>query len=101
MLEAAIDANAPLQDEMDNNTGPVDSDEEKDAIVAAITRWCPQPLEKNVMVPIRRKYQYIRLKEVLSTALGGSRGRGLFAVGDAGARGSVSVTENEAAGRFR
>lgn len=66
--------------------------------MAAIARSCPQPLEKNIMVPTQRKYQYVRMKEMLSNALAGSRGRGLFAVGDAGVRGSVSATETETAG---
>ncbi|KAI9783612.1 MAG: Dcp1p-Dcp2p decapping enzyme complex alpha subunit [Peltula sp. TS41687] len=95
--KAAIDANAPLQDDLENNGGPVDSDEEKDAIMAAIARSCPQPLESNIMVPTQRKYQYVRMKEMLSNALAGSRGRGLFAVGDAGARGSLSAVEPESA----
>lgn len=69
--------------------------------MAAIARSCPQPLEKNIMVPTQRKYQYVRMKEMLSNALAGSRGRGLFAVGDTAARGSVvSATETEAAGEF-
>ena len=89
-LEAAIDANAPLQDELDSNSGPVDSDEEKDAIMAAIVRSRPQPLEQRIFVPTRRKYQYIRMKGLISGALGGSRGGGLFSTGDSAARGFFS-----------
>lgn len=101
IIEAAIDANAPLQDELENNAGPVDSDEERDAIMAAVARSCPQPLEKSIMVPTQRKYQYVRMKEILSNALAGSRGQGLFAVGDSGARGSVSAaTDTEATGEL-
>lgn len=99
-VEAAIDANAPLQDDLENNGGPVDSDEEKDAIMAAIARSCPQPLEKNIMVPTQRKYQYVRMKEMLSNALAGSQGRRLFAVGDTGVRASMSATETETTGEF-
>ncbi len=80
--EAAIDANAPLQDDFDINAGPVDSDEEKDAIMAAIARSRPQPVERHVFIDTRRKYQYVRMKEMLSNALGGSRGGGLFSIGE-------------------
>ncbi|KAE8416819.1 mRNA capping enzyme, catalytic domain-containing protein [Aspergillus pseudocaelatus] len=79
--KAAIDANAPLQDDMDNN-GPVDSDEEKDAVMAAITRSHPQPIITHTLISTKKKYQYVRIKEMLSHALGGARGGGLFSTGD-------------------
>ncbi|KAH0561955.1 hypothetical protein GP486_003340 [Trichoglossum hirsutum] len=82
--KAAIDANAPLQDDLDTNAGPVDSDEEKESIMAAIARSRPQPLEQRILVPTRRKYQYVRMKEMLSNALGGTRGGGFFSGGDMG-----------------
>ncbi|KAI9826306.1 MAG: Dcp1p-Dcp2p decapping enzyme complex alpha subunit [Thelocarpon impressellum] len=97
--KAAIDANAPLQDEMDSNAGPVDSDEEKDAIMAAIARSRPQPLESRIFVPTRRKYQYIRMKGLLSGALGGSRGGGLFSTGDAGPRGMFAGDQASGGGQ--
>ncbi|KAF2100750.1 SCA7-domain-containing protein [Rhizodiscina lignyota] len=75
---AAIDANAPLADDFDTH-GPVDSDEERDTIMAAITRARPQPLVTKAFISTRSKYQYVRLKEMLHNALGGSRGAGLFA----------------------
>ncbi|KAL2005460.1 hypothetical protein VTN00DRAFT_2671 [Thermoascus crustaceus] len=79
--KAAIDANAPLQDDYDNN-GPVDSDEEKEAVMAAIARSRPQPLVTHTLMPTRKKYQYVRMKEMLSHVLGGPRGGGLFSTGD-------------------
>ncbi|KAL2846729.1 mRNA capping enzyme, catalytic domain-containing protein [Aspergillus pseudodeflectus] len=79
--KAAIDANAPLQDDLENN-GPVDSDEEKDAVMAAIARSRPQPMVTHTLISTRKKYQYVRIKEMLSHALGGSRGGGLFSTGD-------------------
>ncbi|OJJ43277.1 hypothetical protein ASPZODRAFT_136492 [Penicilliopsis zonata CBS 506.65] len=79
--KAAIDANAPLQDDLENN-GPVDSDEEREAVMAAITRSNPQPLETHPLISSRRKYQYVRVKEMLSNALGGARGGGLFSTVD-------------------
>ncbi|KAL4800042.1 mRNA capping enzyme, catalytic domain-containing protein [Aspergillus venezuelensis] len=79
--KAAIDANAPLQDDLENN-GPVDSDEEKDAVMAAISRSQPQPLVNHTLISTKKKYQYVRIKEMLSHALGGARGGGLFSTGD-------------------
>ncbi|MCJ1260360.1 Mitochondrial beta-keto-acyl synthase [Lobaria immixta] len=86
--KAAMDANAPLPEDLDN-IGPVDSDEEKDTVMAAISRSRPQPLEQHIFVPTRRKYQLVRMKEMLGNALGG---RGLFggAVGGPAAGGSAS-----------
>lgn len=82
-----MDANAPLPEDIDN-AGPVDSDEEKDAVMAAVARSRPQPLEQHIFVPTRRKYPLVRMKEMLGNALGG---RGIFggAVGGA-AGGSAS-----------
>jgi hypothetical protein len=34
------------------------------------------------LISTRKKYQYVRIKEMLSHALGGSRGGGLFSTGD-------------------
>ncbi|KAL4806456.1 SCA7, zinc-binding domain-containing protein [Aspergillus unguis] len=79
--KAAIDANAPLQDDLENN-GPVDSDEEKDAVMAAISRSQAQPLVSHTLISTKKKYQYVRIKEMLSHALGGARGGGLFSTGD-------------------
>ncbi|KAL6235367.1 hypothetical protein BDW75DRAFT_230332 [Aspergillus navahoensis] len=79
--KAAIDANAPLQDDLENN-GPVDSDEEKDAVMAAISRSQPQPLVAHTLISTKKKYQFVRIKEMLSHALGGTRGGGLFSTGD-------------------
>ena len=76
---AAIDANAPLQDDFELANGPVDSEEERDAVMAAITRAQPQPLATKTLILPRTKYQYVRMKEMLHNALGGSRGSGLFA----------------------
>ncbi|KZF21484.1 3-oxoacyl-synth [Xylona heveae TC161] len=92
--KAAIDANAPLQDEFEA-TGPVDSDEEKDNVMAALARSRPYPMESRILISTRRKYQYVRMKEMLSNALGGSRGSGLFSAGDAGNRG-ISVNGGDA-----
>ncbi|KAK4693439.1 SAGA-associated factor 73, partial [Lecanoromycetidae sp. Uapishka_2] len=72
--KAALSAAAPLLDD-EPNTGPVDSDEEKDAVMAAIARSRPAPLEQHIFVPTTRKYKHIRMKEMLGNALG-ARGAG-------------------------
>ena len=92
--KAALSAAAPLPDD-EPPSGPVDSDEEKDAVMAAIARSRPMPLEQHVFVPTTRKYNQIRVKEMLGNALGvrsaGGSG-GLFgssAAGGGGVRDSV------------
>ncbi|KAL8999077.1 MAG: hypothetical protein Q9169_001965 [Polycauliona sp. 2 TL-2023] len=77
--KAAMDANAPLVDDTDANV-PVDSDEEKDAVMAGLARWRPQPLAQHVFVGCRSKYNRIRVKEALAQALAGQRGSNMFAV---------------------
>ncbi|MCJ1307372.1 hypothetical protein MMC25_001018 [Agyrium rufum] len=88
--KAAIDANAPLLDDTDP-AGPIDSDEEKDLVMAAVARSNPKPLEQHILVPVRRKYAYIRMKEMLSQALSG---RGLFGGGggNGGGGGGIAAT---------
>ncbi|KAI4207486.1 MAG: hypothetical protein LQ346_000531 [Caloplaca aetnensis] len=76
--KAAMDANAPLVDDTDTHA-PVDSDEEKDAVMAGLARWRPQPMAQHVHVSLRRKHQRIRVKEALAQALAGNRGGNLFA----------------------
>ncbi|KAI0851870.1 SCA7, zinc-binding domain-containing protein [Daldinia vernicosa] len=72
--KAALDANAPLEDDDDANAGPVDSDEETAAVMSALARWNPQPvMPPPVFEPIRRTYQLARLREQLHTATNGGR----------------------------
>ncbi|ETI19427.1 hypothetical protein G647_09261 [Cladophialophora carrionii CBS 160.54] len=93
--KAAIDANAPalFEDDMDPTlNGPVDSDEEKDSVMTAISRSLarPQPLVTRELFPIRRKYPLIRLKEMLSNAMSGNRnGTSIFSVPLESARSAV------------
>lgn len=71
-VEAAIDANAPLEDEDEANAGPIDSEEETTAIMTALKTWNPQPLvAQPVIIPIKRRYQLERLKEQLDNATSG------------------------------
>ncbi|KIV95448.1 hypothetical protein PV10_03104 [Exophiala mesophila] len=89
--KAAIDANAPalLEDELDAALGgPIDSDEEKDAVMTSIQRSLsrPQPLVTVPLFPIRQKYRQVRMKELLSNAMSGNRSGGLFSVPPESAR---------------
>ncbi|KAI0481041.1 SCA7, zinc-binding domain-containing protein [Xylariaceae sp. FL0804] len=72
--KAALDANAPLEDDDETNAGPVDSDEETAAVMGALARWNPQPImPQPIFSPIKRKYQLARLHEQLQTATNGGR----------------------------
>ncbi|CUS09908.1 unnamed protein product [Tuber aestivum] len=67
--KAAINAGAPPPDEIEANNILIDSDEETELVMAAVTRSMPQPLERHILVPVRKKYQYVRMKEMLASAL--------------------------------
>ena len=72
--KAAIDANAPLEDEDEANQAAVDSDEETAAVMAALAKWNPQPIvPQPVFAPTKRQYQLARLHEQLQTATNGGR----------------------------
>jgi len=83
-----MDANAPLPDDFEVQ-GNVDSDEERDSIMNAInryyrtdtftgTRTMGAPLATWDQVPVRRRYNYIRLKESIRSALDGVESGKLF-----------------------
>ncbi|KAF1733457.1 hypothetical protein CRV24_007358 [Beauveria bassiana] len=72
--QAALDANAPVPDEDEDNQGPVDSDEETGAVMAALSTWKPKPLvPQPIFAPIKRQYQLARLHEQLQMATNGGR----------------------------
>ncbi|RKF56317.1 SAGA-associated factor 73 [Golovinomyces cichoracearum] len=71
LVEAAIDANAPLEDD-DMMLGPIDSDEELSTVMQGLSNWNPQPaVLPIVQIPIDRKYMRERLREQLSQATNG------------------------------
>ncbi|KAK0385812.1 hypothetical protein NLU13_6989 [Sarocladium strictum] len=83
--KAALDANAPVEDEDETNAGPIDSDEETAAVMSALAHWKPQPLiPQPVFAPIKRQYQLARLHEQLAMATSGGR-TNIFAVQGYGA----------------
>src|SRR3954465_11856242 len=74
-LGSLIDANAPLPEDLEPS-GAVDSDEEKDSIMAALARHRPRPLATYTHVSQRSKYQYIRMRGMIRSALGAPPGGG-------------------------
>ncbi|KAH7125529.1 SCA7, zinc-binding domain-containing protein [Dendryphion nanum] len=74
---AAIDANAPLPEDLEPS-GAVDSDEEKEQIMAALSRYKPRPTATYTHISQRSKYQYIRMTDMFRSALGGSHGGSIF-----------------------
>lgn len=72
--KAALDANAPVEDEDDANNAAVDSDEETAAVMGALAQWNPQPvIPQPTFMPIKRQYQLSRLHEQLQMATNGGR----------------------------
>ncbi|KAI5821026.1 SCA7, zinc-binding domain-containing protein [Pyronema omphalodes] len=67
--KAAINAGNPPPEEIEANALPVDSDEETELVMAAITTHVPQPFEHNLVVPLRKKAQYIRMRDAMASAL--------------------------------
>ncbi|KAF2003168.1 SCA7-domain-containing protein [Amniculicola lignicola CBS 123094] len=74
---AAIDANAPLPEDLEPS-GAVDSDEEKEAIMAALARHRPRPVASYTPVSQQARYQYIRMKDMLRSALGTPQNSSIF-----------------------
>ncbi|RKF55024.1 putative saga complex component [Erysiphe neolycopersici] len=69
--KAAINANAPLEDD-DPTQGPIDSDDELSTVMQGLSNWNPQPaVPPVVQIPIDRKYMRERLREQLSQATNG------------------------------
>lgn len=58
--------------------------------MAAVARSCPQPIERHILVPVRRKYQYVRMREMLAGALKPS-GQSLYPSDTGGATASNSL----------
>lgn len=90
LQKAAFDARAPeAEDEglegEGGAGGQVDWEEERDAVMGAIARsFGGRPLFQPTMVPLRRRYDYNRIRGMLGSALGGGRSDGLFGNGVTG-----------------
>lgn len=69
LTEAALDANAPIEDDDDPNAGPVDSDEEYNAVMSALKNWNPQPVVPQPQLnTLKRETQLARLRQQLDAA---------------------------------
>lgn len=79
LQKAQFDASAPNPDDDSLPSGPVDSEEERDAVMTSIARsWGGQPLFQKTRVPLQAKYTHNRIKGMLQGALGSRGGGGLF-----------------------
>ncbi|KAJ4356379.1 SAGA complex subunit Sgf73 [Didymosphaeria variabile] len=74
---AAIDANAPLPEDLEPS-GAVDSDEEKEAIMAALARHRPRPVVTYTPISLQSKYQHRRMKDMLRSCLGNPPGTSVY-----------------------
>lgn len=84
LQKAAFDANAPDPEEDAQPSGPIDEEEEKEQFMAGIARgWGGVPIYRTTMVPQRKKYEQIRMKGMIQSALG-SRPGNLFTVRSSG-----------------
>jgi SAGA-associated factor 73 len=101
---AALDANAPLPEDLEPS-GAVDSDEEKDAVMAALARHRPRPLATYTHVSQRSKYQFVRMKGMIRSALGAppggsSGGGGFFSGFPMGGNDGMNTSRGLAMGMF-
>lgn len=98
LQKAQFDASAPNPDDENLPSGPVDSEEERDAVMSSIARnWGGGPLFQPVQVPLRERYNNHRIKGMLQSALGGRGGGGLFGSGGGGGAGGFFGPQREAA----
>ncbi|KAL5612990.1 uncharacterized protein BROUX77_003146 [Berkeleyomyces rouxiae] len=69
--KAAMDANAPIEED---ETGPVDPEEEFNAVMNGLGQWNPRPVvEQPIFEPIKREYSRSRLYEQLMIATNGMK----------------------------
>ncbi|KAL2886216.1 Cell division control protein 25 [Ceratocystis lukuohia] len=81
--KAAMDANAPIEED---ETGPVDPEEEFNSVMNGLSQWNPRPVvEQPVFEPIKREYSRSRLYEQLMIATNGMK-KNIFKVVGFGAQ---------------
>lgn len=97
LQKAQFDAAKPVEED-EVPTGPVDSEDEKDNVMGAISRsWGGRPIWNPTPVPLRNKYQHNRIKGMLQSAFGKNSAGGLFS-GGGGLFGSASSGIGSAVG---
>jgi SAGA-associated factor 73 len=80
--KAAFDANAPNPDDDSMPSGPIDSEEEKDTVLTSIARaFGGAPIYQPTYVPLRKKYEYNRIRGMMQSAFGGRSGSNIFGTG--------------------
>ncbi|KAJ2897986.1 SAGA-associated factor 73 [Zalerion maritima] len=84
--KAALDANAPLEDEEESNNGPIDEEEEAHLVKTALKNWRPTPVVVDkTFAPLKFEYKHARLRELLDNATNGGR-TNIFKVNGFGAQ---------------
>ncbi|KAK9447654.1 SCA7, zinc-binding domain-containing protein [Limtongia smithiae] len=68
LKQAQLTSSAQLAEDMELNSGPVDSDEEVDSVMRGVRRAYAVPLERNVIFPVRIKNQLYRMRELFENA---------------------------------
>lgn len=74
----ALSSLAPRDEDLEP-TGPINSDEETEAVMAGIARSRPQPIAQHVHFDLRRRNEIIAIKAELRANWRGQDGKGLFA----------------------
>lgn len=68
MKQAALTSSAQLAEDMELANGPVDSDEEVESVMDGVHRSFPVPLERKVVMPVRIKHHFFRMREMFASA---------------------------------
>ncbi|KAK9247963.1 SCA7, zinc-binding domain-containing protein [Lipomyces tetrasporus] len=68
MKQAALTSSAQLAEDMELANGPVDSDEEVESVMAGVQKSFPVPIETKVIMPIRIKNHFFRMREMFASA---------------------------------
>ncbi|KAL8792737.1 MAG: hypothetical protein Q9195_004712 [Heterodermia aff. obscurata] len=77
--KAALSSLAPRDEDLEP-TGPINSDEETEAVMAGIVRSQPQPIAQHVHSDLRRRNELVAINSELRANMRGISGRGLFAI---------------------
>ncbi|KAK9473412.1 Sgf73p [Dipodascopsis tothii] len=66
--QAALTSSAQLAEDMELGNGPIDSDEEVRSVMEGVHRSYAVPLERKVVMPVRVKHQFFRMREMFAGA---------------------------------
>ncbi|KAK9457993.1 SCA7, zinc-binding domain-containing protein [Dipodascopsis uninucleata] len=68
MKQAALTSSAQLAEDMELANGPVDSDEEVESVMMGVQRAYPIPMEHKIIMPVRIKHHFFRMREMFANA---------------------------------